>query len=208
VVSEHAERLEGRRAGPIGVVLAGGLGQRIGGSKATVMLGDKPLISYPLEALASVLGRVAIIAKAETELPSLPGVSVWIEPSTPRHPLAGITHALRFAEGRDVLVCAADLPLVTAALVQRIARADPGRSPAVVAVQQGAMQPLLGCYQPRTVEVLRAAELGPNVALRDAVAAIDPLLLEVEDPDELFNVNSRDDLVTAAALLERRANRR
>ena len=204
-MSEHAERLEGRRAGPIGVVLAGGLGRRIGGSKATVMLGDKPLISYPLEALASALGAVAIIAKAETELPSLPGVSVWIEPSTPRHPLAGITHALRFAEGRDVLVCAADLPFVTAALVQRIARADPGRSPAVVAVHQGAMQPLLGCYQPRTVEDVPLRVRRP---LRDAVAAIDPLLLEVADPDELFNVNSRDDLVTAAALLERRANRR
>ena len=62
----------------------GGLGRRIGGSKATVMLGDRPLISYPLEALAgSALGEVAIIAKAETELPSLPGVSVWIEPRRP-----------------------------------------------------------------------------------------------------------------------------
>jgi hypothetical protein len=38
----------------------------------------------------------------------------------------------------------------------------------------------------------------------DAVAAIEPVLLEVDDPDELFDVDSPDDLLLATAMLDRR----
>jgi molybdopterin-guanine dinucleotide biosynthesis protein A len=59
-----------RLAEPIGVVLAGGLGRRIGGAKATVELDHRPLLSYPLEAISAVLPEVAITAKPDSELPS------------------------------------------------------------------------------------------------------------------------------------------
>jgi molybdenum cofactor guanylyltransferase len=194
----------GPRSEPIGVILAGGLGRRIGGSKATVKLRGRPLISYPLAAVATALGEVAIIAKPDTKLPDLPGVTVWIEPATPRHPLAGLMHALSLAGDRPVFACAADLPFVTPALVDRIAHADAAGAPAVVAAHGGEMQPLLGCYQPRTIQLLGRAGLGEEVALREAIAGIDPLLFEVDDPNELFNVNSPDDLLQAAAMLDRK----
>ena len=88
-----------RRTAPIGVILAGGLGQRIGGAKAVVELGGRPLIAYPLAALAAALSDVAVIAKADTELPMLPGITVWIEPDAPRHPLLGIAEALAACRG-------------------------------------------------------------------------------------------------------------
>ena len=40
--------------------------------------------------------------------------------------------------------------------------------------------------------------------MEEAIAAIDPVLFEVEDPEELFDVNSPDDLLQAAAMLDRR----
>ena len=40
--------------------------------------------------MRAALGEVVIVAKADTELPSLPGVTVWIEPDEPQHPLIGI----------------------------------------------------------------------------------------------------------------------
>src|SRR5438477_12761169 len=79
----------GGKSAPVGVILAGGAGRRIGGSKALVKLHGRPLISYPLAAMREALGDIAIVAKADTELPSLPGVTVWIEPDVPRHPLVG-----------------------------------------------------------------------------------------------------------------------
>jgi len=193
-----------RRSEPLGVVLAGGLGRRIGGSKAIVELNRRPLISYPLESVWRALGNVAIVAKIDTELPSMPGVTVWVEPEAPRHPLTGILHALAVAEGRPVLVCAGDMPFVTPDLIGQVADAEPGGAAAVVATGAGRLQPLLACYQPQALELLSSARTRAGQPLRDAIAAIDPALYEVEDPDLLFNVNTPDDLLQAAAMLDRR----
>jgi molybdenum cofactor guanylyltransferase len=192
------------RSKPIGAILAGGRGRRIGGEKAIVELQGKPLICYPVEAVQQVLRRVAILAKTGTRLPRLPGVAVWIEPENPRHPLVGITQALALSGGRPVLVCAGDLPFVTPELIRRLVKADPGRAPAVVACCEERMQPLLGCYQPRALGVLADAAREGTGRLMDAVAAIEPVLLEVEDPEEVFDVDSPDDLLLATAMLDRR----
>lgn len=192
------------RSKPVGAILAGGQGLRIGGEKATVELHGTPLICYPVEAVRQVLNRVAILAKAGTQLPPISGVDVWIEPESPRHPLVGITQALALAGGRPVLVCAADMPFVTPDLVRRLVKADPGRAPAVIASAHGAMQPLLGCYRPRALELLAGAARAGTAPLMEAIAAIDPVLLEVGEPEELFDVDTPDDLLLAAAMLDQR----
>jgi molybdenum cofactor guanylyltransferase len=192
------------RSKPIGAILAGGRGLRIGGEKAIVELHGKPLICYPVEAVQEVLSRVVILAKTSTRLPRLSGVAVWTEPENPRHPLVGITQALVLAGGRPVLICAGDLPFVTPELIRRLVKADPGRAPAVVACAQDRMQPLLGCYQPRALELLAGAARAGTARVTDAVAALEPVLLEVDDPDELFDVDSPDDLLLATAMLDRR----
>jgi molybdenum cofactor guanylyltransferase len=192
------------RSKPVGAILAGGQGRRIGGEKAIVELHGKPLICYPVEAVQEVLSRVAILAKTGTRLPRLSGVAVWIEPESPRHPLVGITQALALAGGRPVLICAGDLPFVTPQLIRRLVKADPGRAPAVVACAEERMQPLLGCYQPRALELLSGPAREGTGRLMDAVAAIEPVRLEVDDPEELFDVDSPDDLLMATAMLDRR----
>jgi molybdopterin-guanine dinucleotide biosynthesis protein A len=186
------------------VLLAGGLGRRIGGSKATVELGGRPLISYPLSAVAAVLDDVVVLAKADTPLPSLPGATVWIEPDPRHHPLVGILQALDLAGGRPVLVCAGDLPFVTPELVLRLTDEYSGFAPAVIAAAGGKPQPLLGCYQPEAHQRLSAPPVDGSVRLLERVESIGPRLLEVDDPDELFNVNAPEDLLQAAAILDRR----
>jgi len=196
---------------PIGVVLAGGAGRRLGGpgagGKAEVELGGRPLISYPLAALAAALGQVAVLAKPDTRLPQLPGVTVWREPEEPRHPALGIWHALRLAAGRPVLVCPLDMPLLSAELIAQLAAAQPGSAPAVIAAHDGEIQPLLGCYQPRAREQLALERARAGAPLRELVHALGPRLLEVGDPDLLLNVNRPQDLRRAESLLARRAGR-
>jgi molybdopterin-guanine dinucleotide biosynthesis protein A len=193
----------------VGALLAGGLGRRIDGAKAMVALDRRPLISYPLEAVWRALGNVAIVAKPDTELPNLPGATVWIEPAEPRHPLTGIVHALSLAERKPVVVCAADMPFVTPELIRGLAGADPEGRAAVVASAGGELQPLLGCFRTEALEPLADAAQDPGVRVQDAVAALEPLPYEVSDPELLFNVNTPDDLLQAAAMLDRRraANR-
>jgi molybdopterin-guanine dinucleotide biosynthesis protein A len=187
----------------IGVVLAGGAGRRIGGAKATVQLRSKPLICYPLEALAQVLADVVVVAKPSTQLPSVPGVTVWVEPESPSHPLLGILHALSLAEGRPILVCAGDLPFVTPEALEQIVAADPLGAPAVIAAAGGQTQPLLGCYQPVALDLLAGRDLHERPAMRELMASVGARTIEV-DPGVLFNVNYPEDLLQAAAMLDSR----
>jgi molybdenum cofactor guanylyltransferase len=192
------------RGGPIGVILAGGIGRRMGGAKALVRLQGRPLIEYPLDALRSSLDDVAVIAKADTGLPELPGVTVWIEPPEPRHPLTGITEALRRARGRPVLICATDLPFVSVGVIQGLAGHHAPDAPAVVAAHDGKIQPLLGCYHPHAVPLLSNAAAEGRAPLREVVQAIGAQEFEVSDPDVLFNINTPEDLAQASAMLDRR----
>lgn len=173
----------------------------MGGSKATVELQGRPLVSYPLEAVWRALGKAVVVAKADTELPSLPGVTVWIEPGAPHHPLVGLCYALEMAEGRSVVVCAGDLPFVTPALVRRVAKGSRGAL-AAIASAGGRTQPLLGWYDTRACEILRAFAPEDGVSLREAVDRLDPAIVEVEEPEQLFNVNTPADLLQAAAMLD------
>ncbi len=202
----------GETRDPIGVVLAGGAGRRIGGGKAAVELCGTPLVVYPLRALQAVLAEVVVVAKRESELPPLPGVPIWIEPPEPRHPLAGIVHALEAAGaaagmeglGREVLVSAGDLPFVGPDLVDLLAHADAGGAPAVVPRAGGRLQPLLARYAPAAHAPLAAAlAQDPPPSLSDAVAALRPRVLELEDARSFFNVNAPEDLLTASGLLGR-----
>lgn len=189
---------------PIGAVLAGGAGRRMGADKASVELAGRPLISYALRAIGAVLEEVVVVAKPRTHLPELPGMTVWLEREERQHPLVGVVHALERAGGRSVLVCAVDLPLVTSTLIRRLVEADSAGAPAILASGRGQVQPLLGRYEPTALELLRPLAAEGEIAVRTALASIDPLLFEVDDPEALHNVNSQRDLRAAAAMLERR----
>ena len=178
----------------IGAVLAGGAGSRLGaGSKAAVMVGERPLVSYPLAALASVCERVAVVCKPDTELPELGEAERWEEPPEPRHPLTGIVHALERASG-PVLVCAADMPFVTGDACRTLLAAAGTGSPAVVAVSEGTLQPVLGLYAPPALETLRAA--APEAALTATVEALDPVRVALP-PAIVRSVNTKKDLADA-----------
>jgi molybdopterin-guanine dinucleotide biosynthesis protein A len=188
---------------PIGVLLAGGRGSRLGGAKALAPLGGRPLICHALAALRGAVGEVVIVAKPDTSLPVLDGVTVWREPAAPRHPLVGIVHALACASGRPVLVCAADMPFVTREVLAALAAADPGGALAVVATSaERGLQPLLGCYQPEAGPLLAGAAREGTAPVRRVVSGLGPRLFEVADPQVLFNVNSAEDLAAAEALLD------
>jgi molybdopterin-guanine dinucleotide biosynthesis protein A len=186
---------------PLGVVLAGGRGRRLGGAKAAVQLRGRALISYPLAALRSVLPEVVVVCKPETTLPALPGQEVRFERHALHHPLVGIRAALELAAGRSVLVCAADLPLVSSELIFELVSAH-GDATAALASHGHAIQPLLGRYSPLALGPLEAAESGAS--LREAVLRCSPALVEVADPNELLNVNTAVDLERAAELLAAR----
>jgi len=173
----------------IGAVLAGGAGRRLGAeAKPAALLAGKPLAAYPIDALGQVCDRVAIVCKRDTER--------WDEPDEPRHPLTGIVHALERA-GEPVLICAADMPFVTADACRSLIGA-PQKSVAVLAAADGVLQPTFGVYAPAALEVLRAAE--PDAPLTRTVEALEPTRVALP-PRVVRSVNTPEDLAEAEKLL-------
>jgi molybdopterin-guanine dinucleotide biosynthesis protein A len=179
----------------LGVVLAGGRGSRLGGAKPTVQLAGRPLISYPLAALAEAGLEAVVVAKPGTDLPPL-DVDILTEPAEPVHPLAGIVAALR-QTGRPLVVIGCDFPFVPAALLRALADAP---EPLVVPTPGGELQPLVARWTPALLPALEAA-LDREEPLRRTVAALTPRLLEdaelapFGDPARVFfNVNTSADL--------------
>ncbi len=144
-----------------------------------------------------------MITKADAVMPTLDGAMVWIEPDRPTHPLVGVIEALSLAGGRSVLVCPVDYPFVTRELLMRLAQTPfEGRS-VVLAACGGVARPLLGCYQPAAVPLLWQA-MQRERGLDDVVVALKPVLVEVADELELFDVDTPDDLLQATAMLDQR----
>jgi molybdenum cofactor guanylyltransferase len=183
----------------IGVLLAGGRGSRLGGrSKAAIEVAGRPLAAYPADVLGALCDRVAIVAKPATDLPPLDDVERWDEPGEPRHPVVGIVHALERAGGEPVLVCAADMPYVTAEACQALLTATASETAAVVGVAGGLVQPLFAIYAPAALQPLKTA--APDGRLTDMVESLDPARVAIPPPI-VRSVNTPDDLAAAEAAL-------
>jgi molybdopterin-guanine dinucleotide biosynthesis protein A len=188
---------------PLGVVLAGGVGRRIGGSKTMVQLDGRPMLHYPLAVLHAVLDEVVIVCKEHTPLPDLGGLApIWCEAQADHHPMYGVAAALRNAN-KPVLVCGADMPLVTPEVVDEIAAAAPRAAAAVVPRAGGRLQPLLALYRPEALPIIEAMEPGERAT--DVVERLDPLILDIADEEAFFNVNVPEDVLHASALRAIRA---
>lgn len=199
---------------PVGVILAGGRGSRLGGAKATILLAGRPLLAHPLAAMHAALagaGRepgdgpvVAVVAKPDTLLPTLGAVALWTEPCEPSHPLVGLIRALEGAAGRAVLVCPVDLPFITPQTLRRLAGSPSLGAPALLAAHEGIAQPLLGRWESCALAGLRLAlrdGAGDSlVPMRTVARRLGAHLIDV-DADELENVNTPEDLARAQARL-------
>jgi molybdenum cofactor guanylyltransferase len=183
---------------PLGVVLAGGAGRRIGGDKCTVELAGRPLVLYPIDALRQVCEQVVVVAKAETALPPLAGqAEVWIEPDEPHHPLAGVAHALRTASARSVLVLACDMPLVPQELLRALIKAASGAG--AVARCGDISEPLCAAYTRKALPGLTQFE--PSARAIDVVEQLGVAHVDWADADAVLSVNAPEDVIRAQALL-------
>lgn len=191
-------------APPVGVVLAGGRGRRLGGDKAIVELEGRALLHYPLEALHEVCDDVVVVAKRDTLLPPLSGIAdLWIEPDEPRHPLVGVAHALGLAVGRPVLVVPVDLPLVDAATLRAIvaAGAELGAEETVAAPRvEGRLQPLCALYSPRALQA-GLNRFDPAARVTEIVEALGVRVVDGLDETAFYNVNAPEDLLRASVLV-------
>ena len=183
-----------------GVVLAGGDGRRLGGDKAVVALDGRPLLEFPLRRPAALRRDVAVVAKRGTSCrPRVRGADLArarraAAPARGRRPRAALRARAAGARRRR-----------RPAAARRGAAASPWRGArrsraAVVARAGGRLQPLLARYEPRRAGGARGRSTRPPARPTSSLA-LDPLVLDVEDEEQLLNVNRPEDLLRASALV-------
>ena len=187
---------------PLAAVLAGGRGERLGGSKATAMLAGRPLIAHALDAARAVGGDVVVVAKPGSSLPRL-DVPVWREPEAGHHPRHGLVCALRGAGQRPVVVIPVDMPLIPVQLLEVLLEKVAEGAVAAVPRAHGRLHPLCAAFSPAALRDFDSApEDEPLHRTLERMAA------QVVDADAvgdgLLNVNTPDDLRRAEELLSRR----
>ncbi|HUB76011.1 MAG TPA: NTP transferase domain-containing protein [Solirubrobacteraceae bacterium] len=182
---------------PLAAILAGGAGRRLGGAKPAALLAGRPLISYPIGAARAAGLEVVVVAKRRSALPPL-DCELLLEPDEPLHPLLGVVTALRRAPA--VLAIACDMPFVTAAVLELLARTPP---PAAAAAG-GLLQPLLAAYSARDLPVLEQA-LAASAPATATLARLGTAAVPIDhlgDPQRLCaNVNVPAELAAAERLL-------
>ena len=201
------------RVRALGVLLAGGRGERLaaGKPKALVMCAGRTLLERARSVLFALCDDCVVMAPADMLLPLGAGEH-FDDPPGNAGPLPAMIAGLRSCDYDEALVLAVDLPLLDGSLLERL-RARRGDALAVIARPGGVAQPLAAWYSSRAHERL-GAELAAGE--RSVTAAVERLSPAYVDDAELsqwpggreawWNVNTRDELAFAESrlLAERR----
>ena len=183
-------------------ILAGGRARRLDGrDKSTLPVGDRRILDLQLAALRGHAARIVIVGGpprggedgVEVIADRLPGVGA----------LGGLYTALVSATAERTLVLACDMPFVTGAFLEYLARCSIGYDAAVPRDCRG-LHPLCAVYARSVAPLIRRSI---DEGVRKVRAAIDPLrihviegaALEAFDPAGrlLENVNTPDDYARA-----------
>jgi molybdopterin-guanine dinucleotide biosynthesis protein A len=166
-----------------GVLLVGGASTRFGSPKALARLGGRTLAEIGWETLEFCDERLAVGKSADDlDLP----FPLTDDGTDVRAPIAGVVAGLRAAANELCVLLPVDTPRITPEAL--LGLADACEDAAVP--QTG---PLPGAYRRTALPALERALSAGRLSLREALAGLDTLVVDVE-PDLLLNVNTPDDL--------------
>lgn len=188
---------------PIGLVLAGGVGSRLGRPKGDLLVDGRRLAVRAAEALGAVCDRVMISIRRGTINPAPGYPAIEDAPPNGRGPIAGIAAAFAATGDRDLLVLACDYPRVEVAILASLLRVAAPEHDLVLPVDSaGRDHPLVALWRGRTAPAARAAlgrrryrvsDLVDELAVRRVTpaelgpAAAGPALVNLNRPGDLVS---------------------
>lgn len=205
------------------LILCGGQGRRLGGvDKASLVVGGQTLLSRALSAVAGA-ERIVVVGPVSGSVP--PGVRVVSEDPPGGGPVAAIAAGMAFVQAGVVVILACDMPLLTAAVVDRLVaplatpadaldEASDGRElpwpKAVTLVDDGGQrQPLAAAYRASTLrEALTKLGGSANASMRQLISHLTITDLTADagttlDCDTWSDVERCRELLSPNALEER-----
>lgn len=192
----------------LGVLLAGGRGERLGAGvpKALVPCAGRTLLERAHAVLDAVCDVVVVVAPGVMDLPI--AVSDRVDdPAGRGGPLPAVVAGLRAREHDEAFVLAVDLPLMEVSALTRL-RDRRGNALAVVPRPGGVAQPLAAWYSGRARDLLAIEVEAGERSVTAAVALLSPVWVEDAElvtwpggREAWSNVNTREELAMAEARL-------
>ncbi len=184
------------------VILAGGLGTRIGGDKGLQLLHDRALIRWVQDAVSRDSEEVLINANDAQGAYANFGNRVIADliPDWPG-PLAGLHAALSVAQTEYVMTVPCDTPFLPDDLIARLAAAQStNASEAAVAVAGGRRQPTIALYNKSVLPKLLAYLAAGGRKVNDWLDSLRLSEVVFDNGADFDNINSRDDLARASQM--------
>jgi molybdenum cofactor guanylyltransferase len=184
---------------PAGLILAGGLGRRMGGrNKGWIPWRGRPLVQAVLERLRPQVGPIAISSNTLVDRYRRLGFPVLRDRHRDfRGPLAGVAAGLVWAHGRRLLCVPVDAPNLPLDLGARLWRAlDASGSTVAIAHDGERLQPLFALLRPGVAAAL-ARDLAAGPLPAGAWLQAQPhCVVDFSDcPDAFANLNRPEDLL-------------
>lgn len=199
------------------VVLAGGTSKRLGGNKALIRLGDRPLLLHVVERVSELVSETVVVIGARDDadryasvLPST--VMVLKDVVEGKGPLAGVLTGMQGTRSNHVLVLPCDSPFVKREVLRYLFESVEGSDAAVPRWPNGNIEPLHAVYRassaaPAARDALGRGELFIRDMIRrlERVVYVDTETIRGLDPGltTFFNINSQEDLQAARRLIEK-----
>jgi molybdopterin-guanine dinucleotide biosynthesis protein A len=200
------------------VVLAGGLGSRLGSNKALHPIAGKPMIRHVVDRVSG-LAKELLVVVAKNASPNeyrgvLPdSVAVVCDELEGKTPLVGIITGLRTLRSDYAIILSCDIPFVNKYVLQLVLESAHGANASVPKWKSGRLEPLQAAYQrsemlDKAEETFSEGKLSPTDAIRKLGKVVYvPVEEEISKIDSelttFFNVNTKDDLAHAEMILKR-----
>ena len=194
----------------VGLVLAGGLSQRMGRDKGGLRYRGRSLVERAMEALRPFSGSVHVsVRPAQAGQEPYTGLPLVLDAEGIAGPGAGLLSAWTTFPEAALLVLAVDLPRVDAAtLGELVARRAPGKAATAFRHPDGTPEPLCAIWEPRMAAPLRRAAGGQGglqpggatpqaPSLRRILEGADVAWLDPPDPSRLASLNTPEALAAA-----------
>ena len=214
VIIHMSKKLPGAAPAVVGVLLAGGKSQRMGGGDKTLrQLGGQPILAHVISRLRPQVRKLVLNASgdpvrfSEFDLPVAPDTIPDFA-----GPLAGVLAGMDWAAANApdcpwIVTVPTDSPFLPRDLVARlIAERDIEQADMVCAMSAGQRYPVVGLWPVRLRDELRRAIKQEDMHKVDAWSARYSLAVAefaVDEVDPFFNTNSPEDLAKAEQLLAR-----
>lgn len=181
------------------VILAGGLGLRIGGNKGLQLLQGKPLISWVIKRVCDDSTEVIINVNVNQSLYDHFGYRLISDQLQGQQgPLAGIHAALNNSETEYVMCVPCDTPFLPVGLIPKMVAALKSTGcEAVVVVSDGHRQPAIALLGKKVLPGLVSFLNQGKRKVNDWLNTLMLTELKFENTDAFDNINSNEDLLRA-----------